>query len=91
MSQGSKTPKLWTLGLTAQEILKKGAFGSPSFLKLPCTHKSEKLIHIGLNLVGCVMDISPNAPKIWDSALPYGITLISDRFPWVNRKSGMVR
>ncbi|MEH2302637.1 MAG: hypothetical protein V7K88_27565 [Nostoc sp.] len=26
------------------------------------------------------MDISPNAPKIWDSALPYGITLISDRF-----------
>ncbi|MEI1375647.1 hypothetical protein PQG02_03350 [Nostoc sp. UHCC 0926] len=81
MNQGSKTLRLWTLGLTAQEIVKKGAFGSPSFLRLPCTHKSENLIHIGLNLVGCVMDISPNTLKIWDGALPSGITLISDRFP----------
>ena len=49
-------------------------------------------IHIGLNLVGCIMNISPNAAKICDGAIPSGITLISDRFPTlgVNRKSGIV-
>ncbi|WP_375513883.1 hypothetical protein [uncultured Nostoc sp.] len=30
--------------------------------------------HPGLNLVGCVRANVHNAPKIWDSALAYGIT-----------------
>ena len=55
-------------------------------------HTSRKTLHIGLDLVGCIMDISPNAPKICDGAVPSGITLISDRLPnlGVNRKSGIV-
>ncbi len=36
-------------------------------------HTSRKILPAFL-LVGCVMDFSPNAPKIWDGALAFGIT-----------------